>query len=263
MQPISVMLIDDNPTFLRVAAEFLEAQEEVTVVGTANGGQEAVDQAQDLQPQVILSDLAMPILPGLKAIPRLREMLPQSKIIALTVLDTQSFREAALKAGADIFLPKSKMRTELLPAIQQLIQGDRGEKATAMPPHHDTSPPRVLIIEDDTDLRRLYGKALSNGGYKTHTAGTIQEARDILIQVRFDLLLCDIHMGDERSTDLLDEYADMLFTSGAQVVMVSGQPQYRDTCEEMGAEFFLEKPVAVKTLVALADRLTARQRSAG
>ena len=82
----------------------------------------------------------------------------------------------------------------------------------------------------------------------------------MLTQARFDLLLCDIHMGKARGTDLLNEYAETLFTSGAQVVMVSGQAQYRDMCEEMGADFFLEKPVAMSTLVALADRLTARHR---
>ena len=65
-------------------------------------------------------------------------------------------------------------------------------------------------------------------------------------------------MGDGRGTDLLREYSSRLYTSGAQVIMVSGQSQYRDTCKEMGADFFLDKPVAVSTLVALVDRLTAR-----
>ena len=110
-------------------------------------------------------------------------------------------------------------------------------------------------------MRRLYYKALRSAGYEVNTAGTVQEARDILTQVHFDLLLCDIQMGDERGTDLLNEYAGALFTSGAQVVIVSGQPQYRDMCIDLGVDFFLEKPVAIGTLVTLVDRLTARQNS--
>jgi len=259
------MLVDDNPTFLRVAAQFLEAHEGVTVIDTAGGGKEALEKAQALQPQIILIDLAMPELPGLKAIPRLREMLPQVGIIALTVMNTRSFRDAALKAGANTFIPKSHMRTELLPAVRQLAQaGGKTMPATIEDtPDRRQSPRRILIIEDDDYLRRLYGKALSKAGYDVHLAGTVQEARDLLIQVRFDLLLCDIHMGKTRGTDLLTEYADTLFTSGAQVVMVSGQAQYRDMCAEMGIDFFLEKPIAISTLVALADRLTARESFTG
>ncbi|RLC74496.1 MAG: hypothetical protein DRJ03_30390, partial [Chloroflexi bacterium] len=257
MPPISVMLVDDNPTFLRVTTQFLEAHEGIAVIGTADGGEQALEKAQALQPQIILIDLAMPNLPGLKAIPRLRKMLPQVGIIALTVMNTKSFQDAALKAGADTFIPKSHMRTKLLPAIRQLTQsgGKMTPEAIDIPNKRQDSR-RILIIEDDDYLRRLYGKALSKAGYDIHPAGTIQEARDLLTQVRFDLLLCDIHMGKARGTDLLTEYADTLFTSGAQVVMVSGQAQYRDMCEEMGIDFFLEKPVAMSTLVALADRLT-------
>ena len=114
------------------------------------------------------------------------------------------------------------------------------------------------VIEDDYHLRRLYSRALKKAGYEVEGAGTIQEARDVLNQVRFDLLLCDIQMGDGYGTDLVDEYSAQLYTTGAQVVMVSGQSRYREKCNEMGVDFFLEKPVAVDNLVKLVDRLTAR-----
>lgn len=265
MIPISVMLVDDNPTFLRVAAQFLEAHEGVTVIGTADGGEQALTQAEALQPQIILIDLAMPDLPGLKAIPRLREMLPDVGIVALTVMNTKSFQAAALKAGANAFIPKAAMRTELLPIIRQIAQANgKADVETAINfPAHRMTLQRILVMEDNHHLRRLYSKALSAAGYDVHPAKTLQEARDLLAQMRFDLLICDIFMGSERGTDLLDEYAETLFTSGAQVVMVSGQPQYRSVCQEMGADFFLEKPIAISTLVALADRLTARESFAG
>jgi CheY-like chemotaxis protein len=264
MEPISVLLVDDNPTFLRVAARFLQAHEGVNVVGTANGGQEALAKAQDLRPQVILLDLAMPDLPGLQAIPRLRELLPQTGIIALTLLDTSGYRQAALSAGADDFIPKAALNTDLLPAIQRVAHVGRGDSSaadTSSPVDSDraTSTWRILVMEDEADLRRLYCKALRSAGYEVFPAGTIEEARDLLVRHRFDVFMCDIHMGADLGTDLLREQATLLAERGTLIITVSGESQYRPICEEMGVDFYLEKPVTINSLVTLVSRLTARQ----
>ena len=66
-------------------------------------------------------------------------------------------------------------------------------------------------------------------------------------------------MDDDLSTALLRESS----ARGAQVIMVSSHPQYRQVCKKIGVDFFLEKPVAIGTLVALVDRLMARQRLVG
>jgi DNA-binding NarL/FixJ family response regulator len=124
MDPVSVLLVDDNPTFLRIATRFLQEhyRDEVVVVGTAGGGQEALIKARDLRPQVILLDLAMPDLPGLEAIPRLRAALPEMGIIALTVHNSNGYRQAALAAGADEFVSKANLSTDLLPAIRRVMK---------------------------------------------------------------------------------------------------------------------------------------------
>jgi two-component system NarL family response regulator len=128
MKPISVLLVDNNPIFLRAASRFLATHAEVIVVGTAAGGVEALARAQELQPQVVLIDLAMPDLPGLQAIPRLREMLPDMGVIALTMLDTDVYRRAALAAGADEFVPKAAMHTDLLPSIRRSVKAEAVRK---------------------------------------------------------------------------------------------------------------------------------------
>jgi DNA-binding NarL/FixJ family response regulator len=261
---ISILLVDDSVTFLRATTQFLEAHDDIEVVGTASNGVDALDQAEKLRPQVILSDLAMPGLPGLQAIPKLREILPDAGIIALTVMNTNSFRQAALAAGADMFIPKASMRTDLLPAIRQIAKTSQEKMAESVPTtspntEGDTSVSRrVLIMEDNAHLCRLFSKALRTSDYEVYTAETIQEAHDLLFKTQFDVLLCDIHMGHDRGTDLLREYYENLDPSGTRVVIVSAEARYRDMCEEMGVDFFLEKPVAVGTLVALVDRLTAR-----
>ena len=124
MKPISVLLADDNPAFLRIATRFLQQHDDIVVVGAAGGGEEALALTQDLQPDIVVIDLAMPGLSGLETIPRLRAVLPEVGIIALTVLDTNSYREAALAAGANDFVPKASLDTDLVAAIRQVAKGD-------------------------------------------------------------------------------------------------------------------------------------------
>lgn len=293
MEPISVLLVDDNPTFLHFATRFLKAHDEVVVLGTATRSEEAIARAQELQPQVVLLDLAMPDLScSLETIPRLRSILPETRIIAVTLFATDGYRQAAFKAGVDDFIPKHKMDTDLVPAIQRVTRASRPqkeqrvssqevaadpcgyppEKAQGPPLPEDleriqksaisqeesaTAGPRVLVMEDDDHLRRLYDKTLRHKGYNVHSAATIQEARELLVQHRFDAFLCDIHMGKDRGTDLLREQRARLSQDGTQVIMVSGEAQYRSMCEEMGVGFYLEKPVALSTVLTIVERLTA------
>jgi DNA-binding NarL/FixJ family response regulator len=117
-----VMLVDDSEAFLRAAVEFLEQPEELAVVGTARSGREALDQAPQLKPDVILLDLKMPDLTGFEVLPQLRAMLPTAGIIILTLYDFEGYREAALANGADESILKDKLDTDLLPAIKRIAQ---------------------------------------------------------------------------------------------------------------------------------------------
>jgi len=133
---MSLLLVDDNPGFLRILASFLErsGQGEIVILGAARGGKEALTKAQALRPQVILIDLAMSDLHGLDAIPQLRSMLPDVGIIALTLLNSGSYRQAALTAGANDFVSKARLDTDLLPAIRRLREGDRPWQGPANDP---------------------------------------------------------------------------------------------------------------------------------
>jgi DNA-binding NtrC family response regulator len=115
---------------------------------------------------------------------------------------------------------------------------------------------KILIMEDDAGLRRIYNKALSKGNFEVFEAGAIQTARDLLKSQRFDIFICDIHLGRERGTDLLVEMADKLDADGTQTIMCSAYGQYRFLTDEMGADYFLEKPISLGTLLQLINRLT-------
>ena len=131
MNPISVLLVDDNPTFLRIVTRFLQEHDDVVVVGAVGGSEEALAQARALQPQVVLLELGMSGLTGLETIPRLRSMIPEVGIIAMTLLDTNVYRSAVLAAGASDFVPKATLNTDLLPAIRRVAQGDRPRQGPA------------------------------------------------------------------------------------------------------------------------------------
>jgi two-component system nitrate/nitrite response regulator NarL len=130
MDPVSVLVVDSHPAVLDAVTRFLRegCQGEVIVVGVARDGQEALAQAGRLQPQVILLDPRLPGLPGLKAIPLLRGALPGAGIIVLTLMDTDAHRQAALASGADDFVSKSSIDTDLLPAIRRAARSGRGPR---------------------------------------------------------------------------------------------------------------------------------------
>lgn len=123
----------------------------------------------------------------------------------------------------------------------------------------DNSTIDVLLVEDNFDIRRLLTKTLANAGYQVHQAPTLAEARQLLSLNNYRILLCDIQMGDRRSTTLLQEQQDHFKDVNTLVIAMSAESMYRDKCEELGADFFLEKPIAPKELVTLFNRLTQRQ----
>jgi DNA-binding NarL/FixJ family response regulator len=129
MEPIPVFLIDSNTTFLRIATRLLLEyyQQHMHVVGSTAQYDEALQQAATLKPRVILLGVGQHSLESLQHIPRLREILPRICIIVLGSLDIDIYRQAALDAGADDFVPKAAINHALLPAIQQCT--NRGQSS--------------------------------------------------------------------------------------------------------------------------------------
>ena len=120
-KPITVLLIDDNPTFLGIVQRFLKGEEGIEVIGAVESGEEALALVHRLKPDIVLTDLAMPKVSGMETILRLRAAWPNIGVIALTLLDTAGYRQAALTAGADAFVAKDSLNTDLLPTIRRVM----------------------------------------------------------------------------------------------------------------------------------------------
>ena len=123
---VRVLLVDENQDFLQIAITLLRRQPAFAVVGGLGEGEEALTQIHRLQPEVVLVGLDTRSQQGLKTISRLRTLAPEMTIIALSMVSGEACRRAALASGADEFVPKRSLTSDLLPAIQRAMRRSQG-----------------------------------------------------------------------------------------------------------------------------------------
>jgi DNA-binding NarL/FixJ family response regulator len=109
IQGIRVLLADDDRTFLESLRELIDRQPELGVVGLAENGLEAIEQADELEPDAVVIDLHMPLVDGVTAVARLRHDHPSLCVIALTGDEAPKLHEAVKEAGADGVLLKNEL----------------------------------------------------------------------------------------------------------------------------------------------------------
>ena len=119
-----VLLADDHAVLRSGLRMLIEAQPDMTVVGEVGNGLEALAQAEKLVPDVLLLDLSMPLLGGLAALSRLRQTVPQTRVLVLTMHDDEEYLRIALQSGAAGYVLKRAAETELLAAIRAVMRGD-------------------------------------------------------------------------------------------------------------------------------------------
>jgi len=118
------VVIAEDHTILRAGLRaLLEAKPNLEVVGEAEDGYAAIRCVEKLRPDLVLMDLSMPRLNGMEAIRDIKKNLPEIKIIALTVHNTEEYILATLQAGADGYILKDSTRDELLIAIESVLKG--------------------------------------------------------------------------------------------------------------------------------------------
>ncbi len=120
---IRVLLVDDQALFREGLETLLSVHKDIQVVGQASNGQEAVEVAAKVQPDVVLMDVRMPILDGVGATRRLNKVLPQCRVIVLTTFDDDEYVFDALRAGAVGYLLKDVASARLVEAIRATARG--------------------------------------------------------------------------------------------------------------------------------------------
>jgi two-component system response regulator NreC len=120
---IRVMIVEDHDVIRFGLKSFLETQEGVEVVGEASNGEEAIELAQKIKPDVILMDITMPVMDGLAATHHLKQTCPDCHILALTVHEDKEYFSQMLAAGASGYITKQSASDELVLAIEAVAKG--------------------------------------------------------------------------------------------------------------------------------------------
>ncbi|MBW3562867.1 MAG: response regulator [Actinobacteria bacterium] len=114
---IRVLLVDDATDIRMLVRMGLRRDGRFDVVGEASNGVEAIEQAAQHQPDVVLLDVAMPLMDGLEALPRIRDVAPDARVVILSGFTSESMQEGATTQGADAYLEKGTP----LPRIAELL----------------------------------------------------------------------------------------------------------------------------------------------
>jgi len=175
---IRVMLVDDQAMVRTGFRMILEAESDVTVVGEAVDGRDAVDMVDRARPDVILMDVRMPNMDGIEACERICAATEAARVMMLTTFDLDDYVHAALRAGASGFLLKDAPPEQLIEAIKVIASGDAllapsvtqtliDEIARRPVGQPDRFPGIADLTERELDVIRLMAKGLSNGEIAT------------------------------------------------------------------------------------------------
>ena len=118
MQIIKTLIVDDNTPFRKLLRSFLSSEPDIEVVGDASDGDTALNQAKKLLPDLVIMDVSMKKVNGIEATRRIKKVIPEVKVIILSVYDLDEYREAAKANDVSSYVLKKNMIHELIPAIQ-------------------------------------------------------------------------------------------------------------------------------------------------
>jgi DNA-binding NarL/FixJ family response regulator len=125
MFSLSVLVVEDYEPFRRFICSTLGKRPELQIVGEASDGLQAVQKAQELQPDLILLDIGLPTLNGIEAACRISRLVPAAKVLFVSQNNEADVVAAALSNGAKGYVRKENALTDLLPAVEAVLRGDR------------------------------------------------------------------------------------------------------------------------------------------
>jgi NarL family two-component system response regulator LiaR len=172
---ISVLVVDDHTVVRRGLAALLATAPDLTVVGEASSGEEAVRLAGELQPAVVLLDLMMPGMNGVEATPRLRTQAPHCRVLLLTSYTEGDWIQPALAQGASGYLLKTASTEEVLVAIRAVARGERvidPQAATAL-----TQYSGIDMSPREREVLNLVADGLSNAEIAARLTITVRTVK--------------------------------------------------------------------------------------
>jgi DNA-binding NarL/FixJ family response regulator len=170
VQPFTILIVDDFEPFRRLVCSILSGRPGCRVIDQASDGLQAVQKAEKHQPDLILLDIGLPVLNGLMVARRVRKLAPASKILFLTQETSPDVIREGLSLGARGYVHKPHTHSDLLPAIEAVLQGQRfasGELECEAADGQISYRHEVFFFSDDASLlerfTRFIADALNDG----------------------------------------------------------------------------------------------------
>lgn len=167
---IRILLVDDQTIFRQGLAALLAFEEDFAIVGQAEDGKEAINLTEQLQPDVVLMDVQMPICNGVEATREISQRFPSVKILVLTTFDDDEYIWASLQAGASGYLLKRTPAEQMALSVRS-VYGGYGQLGPTIAPRvfAQVKPPAMapahwegILSKRELDVLELVGQGKSN-----------------------------------------------------------------------------------------------------
>ena len=132
--PVTIVVADDEPQYREIVRFLIASVSDTIVVGEASDGEEALSVALRERPDIVITDLVMPRLNGIELTKRIRQELPQTRVILMSSFPEDAYRLMASDSGADAFVSKRVIFDNLLPAIHDVIRRRLSGGSGPLPP---------------------------------------------------------------------------------------------------------------------------------
>jgi DNA-binding NarL/FixJ family response regulator len=200
---IRILVVDDYEPWRRYLSTTLRKQG-LQVIGEVSDGLEAVQQAQELRPNLILLDIGLPTLNGIEAARRIRQVSPASKILFVSENRSADITEEALRTGAGGYVVKSDAAADLLPAVKTVLGGKRFVSASLADYGLNGPPNQYTADHPHRDNVVTFTQPQNAGITRCHEAG--------------------FYSDDERFLDAFTDFIGVALKAGNPVIVVATEP---------------------------------------
>lgn len=249
MTPLRILLVDDSPEFLRSTRRFLHGHPGAVVVGAASTGEQAVQMASDLLPDLVFMDLYLPGINGIEATRQIKRLHPAIRVVVVTFYDMDEYVAAAHAAGAERLIPKAVLGEELDRILTEQKTMEPGTREEL----------NILVVDDSPTMRKMIMASLKPLDACFYQAGNGLEAIEQLSLKPYHVMTLDLNMPDMHGLEVLQFIQKVHHKNPRSIVIIStrGDDDSRQAALQLGASAYLTKPFTPQDLLHLVSGLIA------
>ncbi|WP_340201413.1 response regulator [Ascidiimonas sp. W6] len=159
---IRIVFAEDHNALIEGVQLFLEYEEDIEMVGFANNGKELLQLVEQKRPQVVVTDIRMPIMDGIEATKKIIQDYPQTKVIAFTMFEQDAAITEMVQAGAKGYLLKNSSLKDLLTAIRKVANGETFYDANIILPEQEHSHKNSILTKRQIEILKLIAQGKTN-----------------------------------------------------------------------------------------------------